>query len=135
LGLAVVSLFVGLNVFLAGRAAELEVRIQSAERLCRELEWENAELVSQIALATNIEEIDGFARAQGFAGAQELVYLEPLPPPAAVSELAAPNMELLGASVDDPGRASERSMWQAVLGRFRGLVPTLSQGEQVASIR
>jgi hypothetical protein len=131
----VVSLFVGLNVFLAGRTAELNVRIRTVERECQELEWLNAELVGEIALASNIDAADEFAVSQGFTSAQRFVHLAPIPSDGSASERVAPGEDPQRHALHVPNTGDHYPTGQTVLGRLRGLVSARSADERVATIR
>ena len=135
LGLAIVSLFVGLNVSLAGRTAELAVSIKKVERECRQLEWDNAERVGRISLETNIEKVQRFAQQSGFATPRNVVYVmhartiatDPSPTVWGVSATSSPS-----TAAQAPG---ESSIWRAAVQRLRGLVPSLGRQEHIAAAR
>ena len=135
LGLAAVSLFVGLNVFLASQTAELEIHIGRAERQCQQLEFANAELAGALALATSIDEAVEYGRIEGFASAQQLVYLAPMSLEAALTEMAASGATLRSTSPQAAQSTPDQSAWEVLLVRFRQIVPALSSGERVASSR
>jgi hypothetical protein len=135
LGLAVVSLFVGLNVFLASQTAALKVRIREVERECQELEWVNAELVSEIALATNIDASEIFALRQGFTSPQQFVHLAPNQDLRLVSALGRSSTDLLAGSNDVADIADQTPIWQQVLDGIQRLVSALLAGERVAALR
>ncbi len=149
LGLAVISLFIGLGVFLAGETTALNMVIRGLEGQCERMEWKIAELVSGIALETNIEEIERYAQDHGFTDAQEFVYLGPVEADQRAQDVAAtrgPARNAGGPLVDIPESDREpnleSSMWQTVLHRLRELVPRLArggpspqQGGQVATLR
>ena len=135
LGLAVVSLFVGLNVSLAGRTAELAVSIKKVEKECRRLEWDNAEKVSRISLETNMEEVQSFAQQRGFASPRNVVYVahartiasDPSPTALGVSATSSPSTA--------PQAPGESSRWRAAVQRLRGLVPSPGRQEHIAAAR
>ena len=134
-GLAVVSLFVGLNVSLAGRTAELAVSIHALDKQCRELEWENAETVSRIALETNMEEVRNFAQERGFTVAGNLVYVKPAstinpdPSPTAVEGSAS---TVPSAVLQAP---RESSIWSTAVQRLRDLITSFQRQGQIAAVR
>jgi len=127
LGLALVSLFVGLNVSLAGRTAEFAVSIHALEKQCRVLEWENAETVSRIALKTNIEEVQRFAQERGFTMAETLVYVKP----ASTIDPGRSPTTLEGSASISPSAAlqvpAELSIWSAALQELQHLMSSLQR--------
>jgi len=141
LGLAVISLFIGLGVFLAGETTALNMEIQDLEGQCEELEWKIAELVSGIALETNIEGIERYAQDHGFTDAQEFVYLGPARRGGQVEaewraqDVAAARGPLAATPEGENEPILESSTWQTVLHRLRGLVPSLQQGGRVSTLR
>jgi hypothetical protein len=135
LGLAVVSLFIGLNVFLASQTAELEIRIWNVERQCQELSYENAELAKDIALATSIDEAEEYGRTQGFASAQQLVYLSPSEVGGSLTAMHVPGANAEVASAQSEPVTHAATSRESVLERLRKLIPALSAGERVASTR
>lgn len=75
LGVALVSLVAGLIVALAGQTAALQVQNRALKAQCRQIEWENAELVAILAKATNVESVDSYAMAHGFTENPQLIVL------------------------------------------------------------
>ncbi len=142
LGLAVISLFIGLGVFLAGETTALNMKIRGLEGQCEKMEWKIAELVSDIALETNIEEIERYAQDHGFTDAQEFVYLGPVEADQRAQDVAATRGPLVDTPEGDREPILESSTWQTVLHRLRELVPrlgrggpSLQRGGQVATLR
>ena len=133
LGLAVISLFIGLGVFLAGETTALNMEIRGLERQCERMEWKIAELVSGISLETNIEEIERYAQDHGFTDAQEVVYLGPVEADQRAQDVAATRGPLV--DIPEGDREPISSMWQTVLHRLRELVPSPQRGGQVATLR
>jgi len=76
LGLVTVSLLVGLNVFLASETAMLKQQIRQVQEQCKKQEQRNAALRRQIALNTNINEVEEYALQQGFVPYPRIVYLD-----------------------------------------------------------
>jgi len=128
LGLAVISLFIGLGVFLAGETTALNMRIRGLEGQCEKMEWKIAELVSDIALETNIEEIERYAQDHGFIDAQEFVYLGPVEADQRAQDVAATRGPLVDTPEGDREPTLESSTWQTALHRLRELVPRLGRG-------
>ena len=135
LGLAVISLFIGLGVFLAGETTALNMKIRGLEGQCEKIEWEIAELVSGIALETNIEEIERYAQDHGFTDAQEFVYLATVQAEWRAQDVAAARGPLAATPEGENQPILESSTWQTVLHRLRGLVPSLQRAGRVSTLR
>ena len=135
LGLAVISLFIGLGVFLAGETTALNMKIRGLQGQCEKMEWKIAELVSDIALETNIEEIERYAQDHGFTDAQEFLYLGTVEAEQRAQDVAAARGPLAATPEGENEPFLESSTWQTVLHRLRGLVPSLQQGGRVSTLR
>ena len=135
LGLAVISLFIGLGVFLAGETTALNMKIRGLQGQCEKMEWKIAELVSDIALETNIEEIERYAQDHGFTDAQEFLYLGTVEAEQRAQDVAAARGPLAAIPEGENEPILESSTWQTVLHRLRELVSSLQRGGQVATLR
>ena len=78
LGLAVVSMLIGLNVFLASQTMALRADISDLDAAIDETLFETAELGAYLARQTSIYEIDLYAATRGYSEADRFMYVQPL---------------------------------------------------------
>lgn len=76
LALIIMGLLMGFNIFLAGEKAALKQQLIQVQKQCQKQEQRNANLRRQIALSTNIEEVEKYALQQGFIPYPRIVYLD-----------------------------------------------------------
>jgi len=120
LGLSVVSLLIWLNLFLASRTAALEVKIQEIRKQCQEQEWKNTQLMRRVALETNIEQVENYARSHGFTLPPRVEYLALTEEGERPQDLIAVNGPSQG-TVEGAG-ISASSPWRVILHRLQEVV-------------
>lgn len=132
LGLALVSLLVGLNVFLAAETTALTIRIRELEKQRLAVQWRIAEISGEIAITTNVRQIDDFAEQRGFVDDSPIIYVDPQP--TALQPPANPTLPESEASPRERLSTSDLT-WQELLGRIRSALVTRWGRGEVATTR
>jgi len=135
LGLTVVSMLIGLNVFLASQTVALRSSIRELDVAADQMLFETAELGTWIAGQTSIYEIDLYSATQGYSEADRFLYVQPLSTGQPWSGLIPPNPE---ETVDDAlltNQMSASPAVDAVLNGFIDWVESPPQSDEVAWLR
>lgn len=133
LGLTVVSLLIWLNLFLASETAALRMQIEVVQEKCAAQEQINAELVREIASATSIEQVEAYARNQGFIRSPRILYLALSEEELGPQGLAAASGSLTTPQEEGRKSAPEPSPWRTPPHRLRALLISPPSSGRVAS--
>jgi hypothetical protein len=135
LGLAVVSMLIGLNVFLASQTVALRSDIRELEVATDQTLFETTELGAYIAEQTNIYEIDIYTLTHGYSEADRFMYVQPLSTGQPWSGIFPPEPE---DSAEDELQTNQMSASPAIDAVLNGLIDWVEsppQSDEVAWLK
>jgi len=131
LGLAVVSMLIGLNVFLASQTTAMRADIRKLTEAADQVLWENADISAYIAEQTSIHQIDLYAIDHGYAEADRFLYVQPISTGQPWTAIIQPERQ---EPVDQEMPPSQLTVSPAINAVLNGLVDWVESPPQSADV-